>query len=132
MKKYFIVLAIEIIIYSALILFNQISTFIHPLMYLYIIMIPVIYLILFIIDLKKMSKWYLCLISLAAIPVCLLATFIYDGRTVFQTNPDSSVFAWFIFFSYLRFIFQVCAAASISLVYFITKKIQNKIKALNN
>ena len=121
MKKYLITLALEIFAFIFFLFIIKIHIFTPLVLVPYIIIFPLIYLILTLIDIK--SNWNKYFVGYIPILFNLLMTFIKDGTTTYQSNPDSSIFGWFIFFNIIR-----CMISTIGLLIIVVihKIFENK------
>jgi len=107
MKKYLIVTIIELILLMFFGLFNKINNDILEYIFLFTqLLFPILIISLSIINtIKKIKKYteFIFLPFLLMIPI----TYIYDGRTVAVTNPDSSIFNWYTYVYFIHYLLPI-------------------------
>ncbi len=122
MKKYIFIIIIETLICYYWLIHKYITYLNNSLLIMYIVGFPIIYLIFFVISLRNKREWYLYFLSFVPIIFAFMFTYLVDGRTTFQSNPDSSIHGWFYFFNFLRFIIQIGSIGIVGILYYLIKK----------
>jgi hypothetical protein len=116
------IIAFEILLLELVVIANiPFLGFCYVLIYVFA---PVFYLVTSLNYVKRNKSIRLWDYLYSCIPILIvtIVTFFYDGMTTAHSNPDSSSFLWFLFFSAFRIIVIIICAVIMFISFLVSRK----------
>ncbi len=123
-KAMLIFIAIEIAVFCIPLIFDLIGLYFALILGGYLIAFPCLYCAITAFYLKYGGSLLIYSYSLVPTFAVILAAFLYDGMTTAQTNPDSSMYLWTVFFTAGRAVVLAVLFLGLFLFYAIRKHIK--------